>query len=443
MIRIPRKDALHRAAASGDLDRVAQLVRKSHDINSQDQDGRTPLHWAAARGFGTVVGELLESDGLDPNKQDKAGRTALHWAASIGHDEAAKLLVGNPAVRVHIQDRTGQTPIHAAAERLQVGVLSVLLERPDAAAVNFLDKRGRSALLWVIQGYRGSNTGGSNSEEDSEVERDWETRTIAAAKLLLDRGADISLAHGAAMEPPLHRAARKRAAWMIDLLRELRDQAASPLKLNVKNASGWTALHVAASEGYNDVVLGLISAGADPGLANQDGETPLHLAVGRGPHRDVILCLKKHMSNEAFFAVESNRKETALSMAAKNGHATETWDLLESDGPEVPDDAYRNALELLLENCPEIGSAGEQGVRGPVKNTTQRARNAIYFLSRRRGFGDIAKRMVALGANLRLLTAYCEWHREDVLAPGSGYNSKLPPTLTEHIPSCCLSPSYI
>jgi ankyrin repeat protein len=423
MIRRSRKSALHRAATSGDPVRVARLVLNGHEINSQDQDGRTPLHWAAARGFGTVVEKLLENDKLNPNKQDKIGRTALHWAASMGQDEAAKLLVGNPVARVDIQDRTGQTPIHAAAERLQVGVLGVLLDRPDA--VNILDRRGRSALNWVVQGYRGDMQE-SNTEE--EVERDWEKRTKAAGKMLLDRGADISLAHGVAMESPLHRAARTGASWMIDLLGEPGDEAAAASKLNFKNESGWTALHIAASSGYSDVVSGLIAAGADPDLTNQDGETPLHLAVGRGHHRDIIWCLKGHMSKEAFAMESEKKKETALSMAAKSGYSTEMWDLLESRGAEIPNDAYHDALELLIEYCKEV-------------KTDQRVRNAIYFLSRRRGFDDITKRIDAKGVDRGWKLAFCEWHQEDVFAPPD--ESRLPPALTYYFESCCLSPGYI
>lgn len=49
------------------------------DPNKRDQDGRTPLHRAAADGMPSLLVALLEADG-DPNVRDQNGRTPLHEA---------------------------------------------------------------------------------------------------------------------------------------------------------------------------------------------------------------------------------------------------------------------------------------------------------------------------------------------------------------------------
>lgn len=52
------------------------------------------------------------------------------------------------------------------------------------------------------------------------------------------------------------------------------------LDVNAQDAHGWTVLHMAAFEGLPSVVELLLERGADPGLKNDDGETPLLLAAG-------------------------------------------------------------------------------------------------------------------------------------------------------------------
>ena len=40
---------------------VIELILKKIDVNSKDDDGRTPLHWAALYGHTDIVKELIEA----------------------------------------------------------------------------------------------------------------------------------------------------------------------------------------------------------------------------------------------------------------------------------------------------------------------------------------------------------------------------------------------
>ncbi len=67
-------------------------LRWDADVDAQDADGRTPLHWAAYKGFGDTIRLLLVMDarwGL----ADREGCTPLHWAAIRGNAEACTLLL--------------------------------------------------------------------------------------------------------------------------------------------------------------------------------------------------------------------------------------------------------------------------------------------------------------------------------------------------------------
>ncbi|KIJ43796.1 hypothetical protein M422DRAFT_252698, partial [Sphaerobolus stellatus SS14] len=62
------------------------------DPDVKDQNGLTPLYWAAKYGHGEVVELLLKTGVVDPNVKDEHGFTPLHWAASNSHREVSELL---------------------------------------------------------------------------------------------------------------------------------------------------------------------------------------------------------------------------------------------------------------------------------------------------------------------------------------------------------------
>jgi ankyrin repeat protein len=85
-------DAAHVAAQYGHTGMLYHFkTRWDADLDLVDLDGRSPLHWAAYKGFPDAVKLLLFCD-CDALRQDKEGCTALHWAAIRGKSEAAHVL---------------------------------------------------------------------------------------------------------------------------------------------------------------------------------------------------------------------------------------------------------------------------------------------------------------------------------------------------------------
>jgi hypothetical protein len=73
-------------------DQDSTSIALMHEINSRDNDGRTPLLWAAARGHEAVVRLLLDTGKADIDSKDRAGLTPLWWAAARGHEAIVKVL---------------------------------------------------------------------------------------------------------------------------------------------------------------------------------------------------------------------------------------------------------------------------------------------------------------------------------------------------------------
>ena len=90
--RTPGVNILHYAAASGDLNRVKELIKQGADINVKDHAKRTVLNYAALSGNLELVKWLVEH-GLDVKAKNDNKETVLHSAAIAGNLELVKWLV--------------------------------------------------------------------------------------------------------------------------------------------------------------------------------------------------------------------------------------------------------------------------------------------------------------------------------------------------------------
>uniref|UniRef100_A0A7C8ZUA7 S-acyltransferase n=1 Tax=Opuntia streptacantha TaxID=393608 RepID=A0A7C8ZUA7_OPUST len=110
--------AVHVAAQFGQTAFLNHIIAKYNaDFDAPDNDGRSPLHWAAYKGFADTVRLLLFRD-ASQGRQDKEGCTPLHWAALTGHLEACSVLVhSGTKEELTVKDRAGFTPVQLASDK--------------------------------------------------------------------------------------------------------------------------------------------------------------------------------------------------------------------------------------------------------------------------------------------------------------------------------------
>ena len=63
------------------------------NVNWVDDNGDTPLIWAAYRGYSDVVEVLLRREELLVNHQERRGDSALMWASQLGNTRCVELLL--------------------------------------------------------------------------------------------------------------------------------------------------------------------------------------------------------------------------------------------------------------------------------------------------------------------------------------------------------------
>lgn len=146
------KNDVWNAAAESDFRFMHLWLEASLPLDPLDEKQQTPL-MAAAREGGTYMCALLISRGGDVNLQDRDGWTALHFAADGGHEKVVELLANRDANLDAQAATNGWTALHIAAFYDRRVLANVLLDCGASVGVKSTD--GKTAL--ALANERGSN----------------------------------------------------------------------------------------------------------------------------------------------------------------------------------------------------------------------------------------------------------------------------------------------
>src|SRR5436190_13873783 len=106
---------LHKAAESGNLDRLRSLLEGGINPNAEDEEGESALRLACWRGHTEIV-ELLIAQGANVNfATDSEFYTALMIASYHGHTDIVRILLKHGA-KVNAEDDYNATALTRAAE---------------------------------------------------------------------------------------------------------------------------------------------------------------------------------------------------------------------------------------------------------------------------------------------------------------------------------------
>ncbi|XP_019750696.1 rabankyrin-5 [Hippocampus comes] len=274
---------LHRAVDENNEITACFLIRSGCDVNSprrpgpngegeeEARDGQMPLHLASSWGLEEVVQCLLEF-GASVNTQDAEGRTPIHAAISNQHNVIIQLLISHPDIRLNIRDRQGMTPFACAMTHKNNKAAEAILKREPGAAEQ-VDNKGRNFLHVAVQ----------NSDIESvlfliSVQANVNSRVQDAAKLT-----------------PLHLAVQAGSEIIV------RNLLLAGAKVNELTKHRQTALHLAAQQDLATICSVLLENGIDFAAEDENGNNALHLAVMHGRLNNIrSLLTESNIDAEAF-----------------------------------------------------------------------------------------------------------------------------------------------
>jgi ankyrin repeat protein len=289
--------ALHFAARQGATATVEALIKGGAGINQRGAgDQTTPILVAAINGHFDLVSDLLEN-GADPNLSSEGGVTPLYavinvqWQPrsfypqpraylqqQIGYLELMKKLLdkgADPNARTNRNtwftqynfdllrtDDSGASPFWRAAYA------------SDIAAMKMLIEYGADPNIYTMKvATRGNFQGGTRGGSDADPSGRAPLPTGAPGTPPLVAAAGAGYSEGFAGN-----AHRFAPTGMMAAVKYLVEEVG--VDVNAEDEDGNTAVHNAASRGDNEMILYLVSKGADVKKVNRRGQTTVDMANG-------------------------------------------------------------------------------------------------------------------------------------------------------------------
>ncbi|XP_073507998.1 ankyrin repeat domain-containing protein 26 isoform X3 [Phyllobates terribilis] len=207
---------VHRAASSGDVAKIRQLLHKQ-DVNQVDKENRTPLHLACANGHLDVV-KLLVENKAKLNACDNDNRSPVMKAIQCQHEACATVLLEHRA-DPNVVDINENAALHLAALIPSMPIAVQLLEH--GANINAINKDGCTPLILAI------------TENHQEM-----------VELLVKEGADLNLWDNNGRTPLMIAASNGHISLVKYLLQNNADSS-------IKDLTGWTADDYAVNDSHH------------------------------------------------------------------------------------------------------------------------------------------------------------------------------------------------
>ncbi|XP_051970094.1 transient receptor potential cation channel subfamily A member 1-like isoform X1 [Xyrauchen texanus] len=269
---------LHYASAGGNLDIIRLIVSivGPEELNVQDEQGRTALHWVVEKNQVQSCVLLLEL-GADPNILNSALMAPMHLAITNGHNHLVELLLSCGKTDANLEGDLGNTPAMLACTNNNYQALHILFKH--GAAMCRQNKLGHYAI---------------------------HTAAFAGAKEAMEQVLKIGEEMG----------------------------ISTLVHINYLDKTKSSPLHLAVRGGNTDVIKLCIIKGAKVDQQQCDKSTALHFACTQGAIEAVKIMLSSYNRVEDIINIRDGANQTPLHRATLFGHV-ELADYLVSKGAEV------------------------------------------------------------------------------------------------------------
>jgi ankyrin repeat protein len=345
--------ALVAAIQSKHIEASMLIMKQKQCLLYVDENGATPLHWAAKAGYANICHELL-AGGIPINARDAAGETPLEWAMSEGEESTINLLLRgdkplNRAETMNLQS------IHFSARMGELDMVKSLFEK--TGTLEMRDEKGQTVLFHAVKGRqlkvvkwlleegrlqgRRSNVSAVDKEGLTALHVAAQAGDRAIAKLLIERGANVNAESNSLMRP-IHMVQGEKGKEMIKLLVQHR------AKIDAETKDGTRLIHMAARAGDEGtkILETLVDEGCDIQARAAGGNTAAHLAASCAGTANIAFLVRR---SKELLTSRNDMGYTPLMVAAQAG-ATRVMEYLLDQGASyaVSDNDGRSLVDLTV-----------------------------------------------------------------------------------------------
>ncbi len=135
------------AIKSSSIQRVSQLIKDGVDVNEQDEEGNSPIHYSIRENSTVEILQLLIKNDALVNKLDANLETPIHIAIDKKKGDFIKLLVNNSADLNLISN--GKLPLNIAIKTGQESIVRLFVKKD--VLINNTDILGEHSLFYFFK----------------------------------------------------------------------------------------------------------------------------------------------------------------------------------------------------------------------------------------------------------------------------------------------------
>ncbi|XP_065196960.1 uncharacterized protein LOC135828437 [Sycon ciliatum] len=278
---------VHKAAQAGKIKELKKLVQQ-YGVDICDEDQRTPLMYAAM-GDSRKACQVLLQLGADVDKVDTCGLAAVHWAAYTDKPQALQALLKHGANHsMSLLDTQNRSALHWAIRCQDTQCMRLIVQLTSRDIVNHRDPDGLTALHWCVA-----------------------CEHVEHLTILLQVAADLALVDNDGRTPLTYAVLSNSVQCISTILQHF------PEALRAVDENGRTSLHFASADGQLDTVMALLPyPHCDVNAQDGKGFTPLHWALAANRPQVVTALLRRG----ANCGIPDAEGRTPLDFASMYGH---------------------------------------------------------------------------------------------------------------------------